>query len=702
MSIKHLILAGVAGAALVAGQASAQPTLQAGETCLDRYCDQISIFGIAVDVPSGAVAQGASTEAHSFGTWGFDVDGMDRSVKPGDNFYLYAVGTSLKSLQVPSDRPRYGSFDALRELSDNRVRALIEKMGQGHAALDSDEGKIGALYASYMDEARIEKLDAAPIARDLAAVRALKTRTEVARSMGASHGGFGSSFFGAFVTADSKDPKHNVLYLGQGGIGLPDRDYYLKDSFKPKLEAYRAYVAQTLRAIGWEDANAEADKIVAMETRIAEAQWSTIEDRDANKTYSAMTPAQLKARAPGFDWQAFLNAAGVGKVRKVVVREDTAFPKIAKIFAETPVSTLQAWQAFQGTDGAAPLLSKRFSQAAFAFHSTALQGIPVDRPRWKRGGAFVQGAMGEAVGRAYVAEYFPAESKAKMVQLIADLRAAMRNRIQNLEWMSAETKTKALEKLDKFGVKVGYPDKWRDYSALKVDPNDLYGNAERSGKFGWARIIGRLGKPVDKAEWGMTPQTVNAYYNPNGNEIVFPAAILQPPFFDPAADAAVNYGGIGGVIGHEMGHGFDDQGRKSDGDGVLSDWWTAEDAAKFKVQTTRLGKQYDAFEILPGVHVQGDLTMGENIGDLNGSTIAIDAYHAYLKGQPAPVIDGFTGDQRVYLGWAQVWREKARDDYYKNLVTTNPHAPSPFRALGPLRNEDPWYAAFDVKPGDKY
>ena len=385
----------------------------------------------------------------------------------------------------------------------------------------------------------------------------------------------------------------------------------------------------------------------------------------------------------------------------MVLAQNTAIQKIAQIFADTPIATIQAWEAYHGVDESSGLLSKRFSDASFDFHGRAMQGTPEERARDKRGVSFADRALGEALGRAYVAAYFPPESKVQMEHLVGDLRSAMRVRIQNLPWMSPETKTKALAKLDQFGVKIAYPNKWRDYSALNVTPDDLYGDARATRVFEWNYRMNRLNKPVDKAEWGMTPQTVNAYYTPTGNEIVFPAAILQPPFFDPKADIAVNYGAIGGVIGHEMGHGFDDQGRKSDGDGRLTDWWTAEDAAKFQVEADKLGAQYDAFEILPGVHVQGKLTMGENIGDLNGSTLALAAYHAYLAGKPAPVLDGFTGDQRVYLGWAQVWREKARDDTYKNLVTTDPHSPGPFRAVGPLRNEDGWYAAFDIKPGDK-
>jgi putative endopeptidase len=699
LKFKHLAMAGAAALALSAGQAFAA---DAHDVCLDAACGKVSLFGIAADASGSGGGAGMGTVATKYGTWGFDVSGMDTSVKPGDDFFRYANGKAVSGMEIPADRARYGAFDKLRELSDNRLKAIIDKDA---AATDlkagSDEAKIAALYNSYMDEARVEKLDATPLAADLRAVRELKTRTDVARSMGRAVAGFGSSFFAPYITEDQKNPKANALYLYQAGLGLPDRDYYLKDSFKPQREKYQAYVATMLRNVGWENADASAKAIVDLETKLAEVHWTRIESRDDTRTYNPMTVAELEKAAPGFPWREFFKAAGVADVKRVIVNQNTAVPKMAKIFAETPVETLKAWQAFHGVDGAAPLLSSRFVNARFEFRDKVLNGQPQQKPRWKRAVALTEGAMGEALGRQYVAAYFPPESKAKMEALVGDLRTALKGRIEKLEWMSPETKAKALEKLAKFGVKIGYPNKWRDYSGLQVVDGDLYGNANRSGAFEWAYDVAKLGKPVDKDEWGMTPQTVNAYYTSTRNEIVFPAAILQPPFFDPDADPAVNYGGIGGVIGHEIGHGFDDQGSKSDGDGVLRDWWTAEDAAKFKVQTERFGKQYDAYEVVPGAHVQGGLTMGENIGDLAGSTLALEAYHTSLKGQPAPVIDGFTGDQRVYLGWAQVWREKGRDDYYRNLVTTNPHAPAQFRVIGPLRNEDGWYAAFDVKPGDK-
>ncbi len=422
--------------------------------------------------------------------------------------------------------------------------------------------------------------------------------------------------------------------------------------------------------------------------------------RDRDKTYNPVTLAELKTLAPGFDWDAFLKASELPRLDRFIVTTNTAFPAFARIFNETPLDTLKAWLAFHAADTDAPLLSRRFADASFEFHQKELAGQPEQQPRWKRGVAFVNDVLGEAVGRVYVARYFPPAAKAKMDALVNDIRTALHARIEKLDWMTPPTKVKALEKLSKFTVKIGYPAKWRDYGAYDVSAADLVGDRRRADAFEWRREVARLFKPVDHAEWGMTPQTVNAYYNYANNEIVFPAAILQPPFFDPDADAAINYGGIGGVIGHEISHGFDDQGRKSNGDGVLTDWWTADDAERFKVQAARLGAQYSAFEPLPGAHVIGDLTMGENIGDMGGVSLALDAYHASLKGAPAPVIDGFTGDQRVFLGWAQVWRQRQRDDALRQQITSNPHSPAQYRVNGTIRNVAGWYDAFGIKPGD--
>jgi putative endopeptidase len=503
------------------------------------------------------------------------------------------------------------------------------------------------------------------------------------------------------VSEDAKDPTHNTLSASQAGLGLPDRDYYLKDAFKDKKAKYRDYVARLLDMVGWPDPQRHADAIVALETRIAEASWSRAESRDRDKTYNPVTPAELDAYAPGFPWSAWLEAAQVGGAARIVVRQKSAFPKLATIFADTPVETLQAWAAVRVVDQTAPYLSKRFVEARFAFRNRELGGQPEDRPRWKRATQLVNGSLGESLGAEYVARHFPPQSKAKMEELVGQVKLALRGRIERLQWMTPETKAKALEKLSRFGVKIGYPNKWRDYSALKIDPDDLVGDVRRATGFRWAEAVAKLAKPVDPEEWGMTPQTVNAYYTTTRNEIVFPAAILQAPFFDPDADMAINYGGIGGVIGHELTHGFDDQGRKSDGHGVLTDWWQPADVDKFQAEANKFGAQYDAYAVAPGVNVKGAQTMGENIADLGGILLALDAYRASLDGRPAPVLDGYTGDQRVFLGWAQVWRAKARPDALKQQTTSDSHSPARFRVDGPMRNIDAWYDAWGVKPGDK-
>ena len=664
------------------------------------------ICAVAAAALAPAVALSSTTwaadavAAVSYGTWGFDLSARDLSVKPGDDFERYAQGRALDALQIPADHTRFGSFDILRDLSDARTRTIVEKAAANTIA-SGEEAKIGAVYRAFMDEPRLEQLDARPIEPELAAIRAASSPAAIAAIMGRTNQGFGSSVFAPYIATDAKAPDRYVVHVGQAGLGLPDRDYYLESSFAAQKQKYQAYVAQMLGLISWPDAETNAQAIVAMETQIAQASWSRAERRDRDKTYNPMTPQALADAAPGFDWPVFLRAAGLGDVHRLIVDEPTAMPKIAAIYAQTPLPVLKAWLAFNLVDEAAPSLSKRFDDANYQFRAKTLSGQLEQKPRWRRGVGLTNDLLGEAVGRLYVAAYFPRESKAKMEALVASLRAAMAARIQNVDWMSPETKTQALAKLAKFGVKVGYPAKWRDYAALQVSASDLYGDVERSAAFEWRRKLNRLNQPVDKAEWGLTPQTVNAYYSLANNEIVFPAAILQPPFFDPHADMAVNYGGIGGVIGHEMTHGFDDQGRKSDGDGALRDWWTAEDAAKFEAKAKLYGAEYAAFDVLPGAHINPVLTMGENIADLGGLNLALDAYHASLKGQPAPVIDGLTGDQRVFLGWAQVWRAKTRDDAVRQRLVSDPHSPEAARAVIPERNIDLWYQAFDVRPGDK-
>ncbi|HEY2179435.1 MAG TPA: M13-type metalloendopeptidase, partial [Caulobacteraceae bacterium] len=627
------------------------------------------------------------------------LSGRDTAVRPGNDFFEYADGGYVKKLVIPPDRSRYGAFDALTALSEQRVGQILAAAAADPKA-SGEAAMIGAFYRAFMDEGRVETLDAIPLADDLAQIRDAKDKVALAALMGHNNDSYFDTMVGVGIRSDLKDPNRYAVYLGQQGLGLPDRDYYLEASFAAQKAKYLDHVAQTLKAARWPGADAQAKAVVDLETRIAQVSWPKADSRDPVKIYNPMSAAELAKAAPGFPWRAFLDAAGLGQVSRVVVVQNTAIPKIAALFAATPIDTLKAWQAYHLVDTASPYLSRRFADAWFDFHGKTLSGQPQEKPRWKRAAETLDSEVGEAVGKSYVARYFPPSSKATMVNLIAQLRVALAARIQRLTWMSEPTKAKAIQKLSMLTVKVGYPDKWRDYSSLKITPDDLFGDVERSEAFEWKRQLARLNQPVDRGEWRMHPQTVNAYYNSGFNEIVFPAAILQPPFFDPAADMAVNFGGIGGVIGHEMTHGFDDQGRQFDGTGALADWWAPEDAAKFKVQIARLGQQYSAFQPLPGAHVNGQLTMGENIADLGGLLLGLDAYHLWLHGAPAPVRDGLTGDQRVFLGWAQVWRSAIRDDEQRRRLVVDPHSPSKFRVDGVVRNIDAWYAAFGVKPGD--
>jgi putative endopeptidase len=488
--------------------------------------------------------------------------------------------------------------------------------------------------------------------------------------------------------------------VSQSGLNLPDRDYYLEPRFERQRAEYRTYAERLLTLAGWTDPAKAADAILAFETRIAKASWTNAQRRDRDKTYNPASPAEVARSAPGFAWGDYLEGAGLSGVKRVILREQGAIPEIAKIYAETSLDTLKAYMALSLVDEAAPYLAPEFDQANFEFRGKVLTGQPQQQPRWKRAVNLVDDQLGEALGRDYVAAYFPPESKALMEGLVADIKAAMRGRIETVSWMGPETRAKALEKLSKFSVMIGYPDTWLDYTGLEMKPGDLFGDVSRARAWDWNRRVARLNSPVDRKEWSMTPATVNAYYSSTRNVIVFPAAILQPPFFDPAGDMAINYGAIGGVIGHEITHGFDDQGRKSDGDGRLSDWWTPQDAERFNAEAAKLGAQYSAFEALPGVFIKGELTMGENIADLGGLLLALDGYRASLKGAPAPVIDGLTGDQRVFYGWAQVWRTKLRDDRARQQLTTGPHSPPKARVNLPVRNIDAFHEAFGVKPGD--
>ena len=678
--------------ALAAGPALAH------DSCVDDACHARLLF--AADAPVGG-GTAPAPDAARYGDWGFDVAGMDTTVKPGVDFFNYVNGAWAKATPIPADQSSYGSFRVLRDLSEARVRTLLESYPQADVATGGDAAKIAALYHGFMDEAAVETLGAKPLQPFIAQIRKVRDHAGMAALMAARDVPT-PTLFGLSVSDDQRNPDTYTLYMSQSGLGLGDREMYLRENFAPQRERYQAYVAQMLALAGWEKPQAAAADILAFETKIADAHWTRAQSRDRDKTYNPLALADFASKAPGFDWPGYFKAAGVEQAPVAVVRQDSAIPAMAKIFAATDLATLRAWAAFHATDRIAPLLSTPFAQAHYEFRDKFLSGQPEQQPRWKRAVAVTERTMGEAIGRDYVKLYFPADAKAKMDALVANVKAAMGTRLDALAWMGPETKAQARAKLAGFGLKIGHPEKWRDYSALTVVPGDVVGNAMRASQFEWDYRRARIGKPVDKAEWGMTPQTVNAYYNSVKNEIVFPAAILQPPFFDPDADPAVNYGGIGAVIGHEIIHGFDDQGRKSDGEGMLRDWWTAEDAAKFEAQAAKLGGQYEAyvFPQLPGMHINPKVAMGENIGDLGGLTIALEAYRRSLAGKPAPVIDGFTGEQRFFLGWAQVWRTLWRDDALRQQLVNGTHSPGHIRAFAPLRNIDAWYDAFDVSTSD--
>jgi putative endopeptidase len=634
-----------------------------------------------------------------YGKWGVDLTAGDKSVNPGDDFYRYAEGAWFERAVIPPDQTSTGSGYDVENRAEKQLRAIIERAAK---APDTPTAKqIGALYKAFLDEAKVEALDAAPLKADLRKVAAAPDRAALSKIMAKSYGGFGKSIFSLGVIPDPIHPEINTFFVSQDGLGLPDRDYYLTEGFKPQREAYRAYVERLLTMIGYPDPASTANAILAFETKIAEVSWAAADRRDLTKLVNPMSLPELQAYAPGLDWSAHFAAAGIVGQARLIVGEKSAIQKIAGIYAETSLDTLKAWESVQIADSAAPYLSKRFVDSRFAFRKV-LTGVSEQKPRWKRGVALINGSLGEALGREYVAAYFPPESKVKMADLVANLKAAMAARIEGAAWMAASTKAEALKKLAKMDVQVGYPDKWRDYSALMLFADDLYGDVERSRAFQWAYDLVDLGKPVDHKKWAMTPQTVDAYNGGLENKIVFPAGILQPPFFDASADPAVNYGSAGAIIGHEITHGFDDQGRRIDSTGALRDWWTPEDAKRFAEQSARLGAQYDAYEPVPGFHINGKLTMGENIADLGGLLAALDAYHVSLHGKPAPVLDGLTGDQRLFLAYAQSWQDKSREDALKQLMASNPHSPPQYRVIGPTRNVDDWYVAFGVKDGRYY
>ena len=634
------------------------------------------------------------------GTFGIATDNMDQSVKPGDNFFEYVNGTWLANTEIPADQSRYGSFNILRNEAEERVRDIIETAAS-KSNPSVDEKRIGDLFTAYTNVDAIEAAGLAPIAEDLTRIRSAQTRDDIGRLMADASLNLDAPI-SQFIGIDAKDTENYTVYLGQSGLGLPNRDYYFDESEKGQniLAAYVDYLATLLTEAGQENSKARAEAIMTFETAMAENYWTRVEMRDRDKTYNKMSRAELVELTKGLPTQIMLDEIGVGEQDSFVVRTPAPLQAASRVFANTDMAVLRDYLTVGLLSNNSGLLPKRIDNASFAFYGATLRGQEQQRERWKRGVQQVNGLMGELVGKVYVDQHFPPESKHQMQDLVENLRAAFKDGIDGLEWMGEDTKKQAQYKLAKFNPKIGYPDKWESYDGLSVDRDDVMATIKSARKWNLQDELSKLGAPIDRDEWGMTPQTVNAYYNSRLNEIVFPAAILQAPFFDPAADPAVNYGGIGAVIGHEMGHGFDDQGRKSDGDGVQRDWWTTGDAKAYEARAGALADQYSALEPLPGEPINGRLSLGENIGDLTGVTMAYEAYKRSLGGKPAPVIDGVTGDQRFFMAWAQVWAIKWREEALRAQIKNGPHSPGEFRANGIVRNIDAWYEAFNVQPGD--
>lgn len=674
----------------------AAPALLAGCTRGDAP-PPIAEAAQTATVAQAAVGPVAPADAPKpqIGTYGFDEAGMDRTIAPGDDFYGYANGAWARSTPIPADRSNFGMFTVLDDLSKQRTQEILEE-AKGDAG-----SKIGTAYATYLDQAAIDAKGLAPIQPWLNDIKALNAKSGYAALLARADRNGVPGPFASYVGQDDKDPDTYVLNLYQSGLGMPNRDYYLSKDAKlaETKAAYEKHVANVLTLAGEPNAAARAKAILALETKIAQAHWTNVDSRDATKTYNKMSIGDLRAKAPGFDFATYFQGIGA-PVDSLIVAQPSAVTGIARLVRATPLSVLKDQLLVRSLDTFSDVLPSAFDKENFAFYGTALSGTPEQQARWKRAVDFTTGALADDVSKVYVARYFPPETKAAADQLVKNVVAAMGRRIDQLDWMAPETKAKARAKLAAFTPKIGYPDRWHDYSDLQIVPGDAYGNNVRANNWAHEDNISKLGQPIRRWEWGMTPMTVNAYANFGMVEIVFPAAILQPPFFDPNADPAVNYGGIGAVIGHEISHHFDDQGAKYNAEGRLTDWWTPADLAAFNASTQQLVGQYAQYEPLPGQKLNGQLTLGENVADLAGLTAAHEAYKMSLNGQPAPVIDGTSGDQRFYLGWAQVWRRNYREANLRQRLITDPHSPSEQRAWV-VRNLDPWYAAFAPAPDAK-
>jgi predicted metalloendopeptidase len=635
---------------------------------------------------------------------GLDVAYIDPSVRAQDDIYKHWNGKWLANFEIPVDKGNYDSFTFINDKIQEQLRGIVESLDQAPQAAGSETKKIADLYASFLDEARLEQIGFQPIRDQFAKIDALTSKDDLPALIARLNRTDIGAPYDLGIDPDQKDSTHYAVTLGQSGLGLPDRDYYLKDDAKLKAirDQYLEHIEKLFALAGETNAHESAAEILKFETAMAALQWTRVENRDPQKTYNKVALADLAQLTPGYAWDRYLEASGIaGKVDYVIISQPSYFTGLAKLITDTPLPVLKTYFKWHVLTASAPYLSKDFVAARFAFSGTVLNGIPQNQPRWRRGLRLVDLSMGEALGHLYVDRHFPPENKARMQKLVAGLLEAYRRDIKTLDWMSPQTKVGAEAKLAKLVTKIGYPSKWRDYSSLEIERDDLLGNVLRADEFEYRRNIDKLGRPIDRSEWDMSPQTVNAYYNPVMNEIVFPAAILQPPFFDAAADDAVNYGGIVAVIGHEVSHGFDDQGSQYDADGNLHDWFTKEDHERFAAKTKALVAQYDAYEPVPGFHVNGELTLGENIADNSGLTLAYKAYQESLGGRPAPVIGGYTGDQRFFLGWVQSWRGKVREAEQIQRIKTDPHSPDAVRGSAPLENEPAFYGTFHVKPGDK-
>ncbi|GAA6139461.1 M13 family peptidase [Arenicella sp. 4NH20-0111] len=657
---------------------------------LAAYAGDSSKTGVAVAVESAL-------------TSGIDQSNMDKTVRPQDNFYRYINGAWLDKKEIPADKTAIGSFYDLRDTADEDVKAIIESVSSSRdLKVGTDEQRVADLFKSFMNTELVNEKGVSPVQAWLDKVAAIKDKSELAAFFG-EYGYLGfTNPLGLWVGVDAKDSTQYAVHVWQGGLGLPDQDYYFNETerFEKLRVGYADHIEKMHDLVGWKGGKEAAQSIMALETSLAKHHWTRVESRDSEKRYNKFETSNLSSVTDKFDWQSFLKAQGIADQKDIIINQPSFIKGFGDVFEATDLETWKTYLNFHMVSTFASYLSEDIDNENFDFFSRQLRGRMEQQPRWKRGVSVVNRNLGEVIGKLYVAKHFAPEAKSRMTDLVENLRAAYGKSIDGLEWMSEDTKKAAHVKLAAFTPKIGYPDRWEDYSKLSIDSADLLGNLIRSRQVAESKQLEKLGGPIRKWEWGMTPQTVNAYYNPTVNEIVFPAAILQPPFFNMQADDAVNYGGIGAVIGHEMGHGFDDQGSKYDAKGNLRNWWTESDLAEFKKRGKNLIEQYAAYEVFEGLHVNGELTLGENIGDLSGVTIAYKAYKASLKGKEAPVIDGLTGDQRFFMGFAQIWRSKIVEESMRNRVATDPHSPGEFRALGSLSNMDEFYEAFGVKEGD--